>query len=109
MQSFGEQVLSFYKNLSDIPKVPEGVGVLYPYRETGAWAAMQEFYRKYYLDSNHRTFLIGINPGRLGAGITGIPFTDPIRLQAVCGITNQFEQKSELFYIDYRQNNIKIK
>ena len=96
MKSFGDKVLAFYQSLEDIPAVPEGVGVLFPHRDPGAWKVMQEFYRQYYPDNNPRTFLIGINPGRLGAGITGIPFTDPVRLQEVCGIANQFDQKPEL-------------
>ncbi|MDQ6755476.1 MAG: DUF4918 family protein, partial [Bacteroidota bacterium] len=33
---------------------------------------------------------------RFGAGITGIPFTDPIRLKNICGIDNHFQQKQEL-------------
>ena len=43
-----------------------------------------------------RHLLLGINPGRFGGGVTGIPFTDPIRLQNVCGIENNFEKKQEL-------------
>jgi len=39
---------------------------------------------------------IGINPGRFGGGITGIPFTDPMRLQNICGIENNFKKKYEL-------------
>jgi hypothetical protein len=31
--------------------------------------------------------LIGINPSRHGAGVTGVPFTDTKRLESVCGIT----------------------
>jgi hypothetical protein len=30
--------------------------------------------------------IIAINPGRLGAGATGIPFTDTVRLEKDCGI-----------------------
>ena len=96
MSSFGHKVLSFYQQLPPHPKVPEGVTVLYPHHDPKAWSAMEEFYRKYYHDSLPRTFLIGINPGRLGAGTTGIPFTDPIRLKDNCGIANDFDQKPEL-------------
>lgn len=39
---------------------------------------------------------MGINPGRFGAGVTGIGFTDPIRLEEDCGISNDFEKKAEL-------------
>ncbi|MCB0575946.1 MAG: DUF4918 family protein, partial [Saprospiraceae bacterium] len=31
-----------------------------------------------------------------GAGVTGVPFTDPIRLEAECGIKNDFAKKPEL-------------
>ena len=53
-------------------------------------------FSKYYGDTKQRTFIIGINPGRFGAGITGIPFSDPIRLEKDCKIPNSFEKKQEL-------------
>ena len=34
-----------------------------------------------------RKFIIGINPGRHGAGTTGVPFTDTKRLESVCDIS----------------------
>jgi hypothetical protein len=54
------------------------------------------FYKKYYNNSTKRHALIGINPGRFGGGVTGVPFTDPIRLEKVCGIKNDFVKKQEL-------------
>ena len=33
-----------------------------------------------------RHLILGINPGRFGAGVTGIPFTDTKRLEEKCGI-----------------------
>ncbi|HYG14573.1 MAG TPA: uracil-DNA glycosylase family protein, partial [Bacteroidia bacterium] len=45
---------------------------------------------------NERVFILGINPGRFGGGVTGIPFTDPIRLEKECGITNPFAKKPEV-------------
>ena len=47
---------------------------------------MQEFYRRFYADHNTRRFIVGINPSRHGAGVTGVPFTDTKRLESVCGI-----------------------
>lgn len=41
---------------------------------------------KFYHDNRTRKFIIGINPSRHGAGITGVPFTDTKRLDQVCGI-----------------------
>jgi len=58
----------------------------------------RSFYKKYYSDNNKRHLLLGINPGRFGGGVTGIPFTDPIRLEKVCGINPAFagQKKQEL-------------
>ncbi len=50
---------------------------------------MTQFYRKFYSDRNKRKFIIGINPSRHGAGITGVPFTDTKNLDAFCGIKMQ--------------------
>jgi hypothetical protein len=49
--------------------------------------AVTQFYRKFYDDNRGRTLIIGINPGRFGAGATGIPFTDSKRLAEICGIS----------------------
>lgn len=46
----------------------------------------QTFYNKFYNDNRRRKLILGINPGRLGAGATGIPFTDTKRLSEICGI-----------------------
>jgi len=54
------------------------------------------FYEKFYNDTNKRRLIIGINPGRFGGGVTGIPFTDPIRLAIDCGISNPFQLRQEL-------------
>ena len=54
------------------------------------------FYNKYYNDNNERHLLLGINPGRFGGGVTGVPFTDPIRLEKACCIENSFQRKQEL-------------
>ena len=96
MKSFGQQVLSFYEQLGQLPAVPEGVEILQPYLDADAWKVMQTFYQRFYDDTGPRVFLIGINPGRFGAGVTGVPFTDPIRLQEVCGIDHIFARKAEL-------------
>ncbi|MEO7925589.1 MAG: uracil-DNA glycosylase family protein [Saprospiraceae bacterium] len=56
---------------------------------------MTAFYTTYYQDDRKRIFILGINPGRFGAGITGVPFTDPIRLEAI-GIQNSFQKRTEL-------------
>ena len=67
-----------------------------PFLDTATFNLCKQFYTKYYNDNNSTAFNIGINPGRFGGGITGIPFTDPIRLQNICGIENDFQKKQEL-------------
>jgi hypothetical protein len=68
-------------------KVPEGIGIMNPYAESENIRRInKEFYNKYYSDNNQRIGILGINPGRLGAGATGIPFTDTKRLAQYCNI-----------------------
>ncbi len=58
-----------------------------PFKESGeAVKVSSEFYRKYYGDNKPRHLILGINPGRFGAGVTGVPFTDSKRLTGECGI-----------------------
>jgi hypothetical protein len=54
------------------------------------------FFSKYYKDNKERLFVIGINPGRFGGGLTGISFTDPVALRENCGIENNFGFRKEL-------------
>jgi hypothetical protein len=94
--SFAEKVLAFYKQLKIDSTLPEGVEVLNPYQDKIAFELCTQFYKKYYNDNDHRHIIIGINPGRYGGGITGIPFTDPVKLENVCGIPNSLQKKTEL-------------
>lgn len=94
--TFGESVLNFYKTLGIPTGLPAGIKVLYPFKNTSAWEAIEKFFARYYNDNNPRILLLGINPGRFGAGLTGIGFTDPIRLEDDCGIPNDFDKRPEL-------------
>ena len=76
--------------------LPPGFEWLYPYDNAETMRVMSAFYQKFYADNQPRTFIFGINPGRFGAGVTGVPFTDPIRLEKECGIENDFQKKPEL-------------
>ncbi len=85
--NFGEKIIAFNRALSFDQPLPEGIRLMNPFRETpGALQASTLFYRKFYSDSFPRRLILGINPGRLGAGVTGVPFTDTKRLAEVCGI-----------------------
>lgn len=94
--NFAQKVLNFFDDLEQHPEAPKGVEVLNPYNQKAVKEIIAIFYQKYYNDNNERYLLIGINPGRLGAGLTGIPFTDPLRLKSVCHIENNFDPKPEL-------------
>lgn len=86
--SFADKVIDFNRNLSYPGKLPEGFRVMNPYLDNPETLdVMQQFYRKYYNDEITRKFIVGINPSRHGAGVTGVPFTDTKRLESVCGIT----------------------
>ena len=88
--TFSNKILNFNKSLllNDV-QLPEGIGVLNPFRGDNAILIKRlttAFYTKFYSDNNQRKLILGINPGRLGAGATGIPFTDTKRLSGDCGI-----------------------
>ncbi len=94
--NFSERVIAFYQQLELPEGLPEKVEVLNPYVDPEVNTIVQTFYEKYYRDEKKRKVILGINPGRWGAGITGIPFTDPVRLQNDCEIPNEFDKRSEL-------------
>ena len=83
--SFSKQILDFYFTLSSKPPLPKGVETIYPFNNPETKALMQTFFNTYYNDTNPRTYLVGINPGRLGSGITGIGFADAYHLEKICG------------------------
>lgn len=85
--TFADKVIAFNLQLHYSAKLPEGFQVLNPYLDNSETLdVMQQFYQKYYNDNIERKFIIGINPSRHGAGVTGVPFTDTKRLESVCGI-----------------------
>ena len=93
---FAASILKFIKQLYFPVQLPKGIEVLHPFADAQTMKACKQFYEKYYNDKYPRRMIIGINPGRFGGGITGMPFTDPIRLQTVCGIENNWIKKQEL-------------
>lgn len=79
-----DRINTFNKNLHFEGRLPASIGIMNPFREQKVYHTACSFYNKYYQDNNPRKLILGINPGRLGAGATGIPFTDPKRLIEVC-------------------------
>ena len=93
---FSDNILSFLKNLELNIELPDDIEIMNPFLDAATMQVCKQFYKKYYSDNNQRRMIIGINPGRFGGGITGIPFTDPIRLKKECGIDNNWPAKQEL-------------
>lgn len=87
MPTIAEKIIAFNRDLQYTGYLPEGFQVLNPYLDNPeTMEVMRKFYTRYYNDVKARKFIIGINPGRHGAGTTGVPFTDTKRLETVCGI-----------------------
>src|SRR6266576_3975 len=86
--TFADKVNSFNKQLEYTgAALPQGIRIMNPFREFEQTTCISEaFYYKYYNDNNPRYIILGINPGRFGGGLTGIPFTDPKRLKSECHI-----------------------
>jgi hypothetical protein len=90
------QIIRFYETILAPAALPKGVEVLYPQQQKEVMSVVEKFYKKYYADNNKRTLIFGINPGRFGAGITGINFTAPKQLRENCGVDHSFKMQSEL-------------
>jgi len=94
--NFNDRVIDFYLKQRIDAALPEGIEVLNPYQENKVVELCRKFYDKYFDDSKGRKLILGINPGRFGAGITGIPFTDPVVLQEECSIENEMQKRKEI-------------
>ena len=94
--TFGRTVVDFFETLQPPAHLPPGVDILWPYGSREVRRVISAFYAKYFGDENERIFLVGINPGRFGAGVTGLCFTDPVRLNRDCGISHDLSGGREL-------------
>lgn len=101
--TFAERIVSFLMDLEYKGSLPEGITIMNPFRDNPeVVSVITQFYSRYYYDENHRHLILGINPGRFGAGVTGVPFTDTRRLAEKCGIIisgiQTFEPSSAFVY-----------
>lgn len=97
IKPFSDKVIDFNRNLEYTGNLPKGFKVINPYLDNlETLNVMSQFYCKYYNDTNRRRFIIGINPGRYGAAVTGVPFTDTKRLESVCGIKMESARTHEI-------------
>lgn len=90
--SFLEQ---YYLSLQPFP-LPNGIEWLYPQQLPQVQQTARLFFEKYFSNTNERVLMLGINPGRFGAGVTGVNFTAAKQLTDPCGIAHPFGNGSEL-------------
>ena len=100
---FADSLIQFFRELDFKGSLPDGISVMNPFRGNPEIIPMiSQFYNKFYNDNSSRHLILGINPGRFGAGVTGIPFTDSKRLLEKCQLSipglNTFETSSVFIY-----------
>jgi hypothetical protein len=103
MPTFAKKVILFLREVDFNGSLPPGISIMNPYRNNPeVIQVITQFYNSFFNDTNPRHLILGINPGRFGAGVTGIPFTDTKRLHEKCGIifprTETYETSSVFIY-----------
>jgi len=92
--TFAARLLHFLTSFPLPPTLPDEVEAASPYQQPTPLALFTQFAERYYTATNPRVALLGINPGRLGNGRTGVAFTDPVAL-AAWGIDNDLPRRRE--------------
>lgn len=100
--TFAAKAISYFEALEFRGKLPAGINIMNPFRENpDVLPLISKFFLRFYNDNKPRHLVLGINPGRYGAGSTGIPFTDTKRLEN-CGLAmpglKTFEPSSAFIY-----------
>jgi hypothetical protein len=93
MPQFADQLLHFLSTFPLPTALPAGVEARSPFREPAVYDLLSQFAHKFYLNAPPRVAVLGINPGRLGMGRTGVAFTDPAALAEFCGIANDLPRQ----------------
>src|SRR4030095_2969931 len=91
-----DSLSNFYQSLQPPENLPKDIGILFPQQDPGIMELVKKFFDTYFNDSSQRHLMLGINPGRYGAGITGINFTAPRQLKENCRIDHSLKLSSEL-------------
>ena len=103
-RTFADKVIEFNKELHFTGNLPPNVQIMNPFRESPqVLEVSSEFYRRFYNDTNPRNIILGINPGRFGSAVTGIPFTDSKRLVSELNLPysgKQTHEPSSVFVYD---------
>lgn len=93
---FGRFVERFLSTVTVDVRLPPGIEVLRPYSDAEVLRVLGIMCRQYYGGTHQRVGVWGINPGRFGAGITGLSFTDPWAVEHDLGITTKLTGRREL-------------
>ena len=93
---FSEKLITYYLELKPPKNLPKGIEVLFPQKDPQVIELVKTFHKKYFNDTYPRSLMLGINPGRHGAGITGVNFTAPRQLKENCSIEHPLKVSSEL-------------
>ncbi len=96
MVTFADKAIAYYNALAAPTSLPPGISVMNPYQQPEVQQVVGAFYSRFFNDTNPHVFILGINPGRFGAGVTGISFTTPQNLRRYCGLDNSLPDRPEL-------------
>lgn len=95
-KEFASAIETFLIGLQPPVGLPDGVEVLNPYLSGEVRRVVHEMATRYYVDAPARLSVWGINPGRFGAGLTGLSFTDPWAVEHQLGISTTLSGRREL-------------
>jgi hypothetical protein len=96
MATWAKHLIDFYGTLQPVKNLPNDIEWLHPQQSGEVMQIVEKFLLKFYNDEKPRTILLGINPGRFGAGLTGVNFTASKQLTQFCKIENDLKQQTEL-------------
>src|SRR5215207_7952362 len=96
METWAQHLIQFYSSLEPPNNLPNGITWLHPQQNGEVVEIATKFFEKFYNDAEPRRLLLGINPGRFGAGVTGVNFTAAKQLTQYCGIEHDLRPQSEL-------------
>lgn len=94
--TFASKAIYYFLNLKKDNNLPAQIDVMNPFENPEVKEVIRKFYYKFFNDTNKRIYVLGINPGRFGGGLTGLSFTDPVALKTYCGIENNLGSQAEL-------------
>ena len=95
-KTWADHLISWYRDLEPPQNLPDDISWLHPQKDPQVFKIVEQFFHKFYDDARPRRLMLGINPGRFGAGVTGVNFTAARQLEDYCGIPYPLGKGSEL-------------